>query len=159
MSYPQYPQGQAYSTTAASEPPLWAPFYGAGPKQAVQRFFAKYATFHGRASRSEYWWWVLANFIVWMVGAILAAALGGAGSNSSSMSPGGLVVSILLFIWFAATIVPNIAVTVRRLHDANLSGWLVLLNLIPYLGGLVVLILTILPPKPEGQRFDRPTAP
>lgn len=43
---------------------LSAPLYGASFPQAVSRFFRKYATFSGRASRSEYWWWVLANTLV-----------------------------------------------------------------------------------------------
>ena len=56
---------------------------------------------------------------------------------------------------FLAIAVPSIAVTVRRLHDAGFSGWLYLVNLVPYVGGLVILVLTILPSKPEGARFDR----
>ena len=54
---------------------------------------------------------------------------------------------------------PSLALTVRRLHDVNMSGWMVLLGLIPFVGGLIVLIFTLLPSKPEGQRFDVPTSP
>ena len=49
---------------------------------------------------------------------------------------------------------PSIAISVRRLHDGNFSGFLYLLHLIPYLGSLIVLILTILPSNPFGARFD-----
>jgi uncharacterized membrane protein YhaH (DUF805 family) len=51
--------------------------------------------------------------------------------------------------------VPTIAVGVRRLHDANMSGWLYLINFIPLAGAFVLIVLLVLPPKPEGARFDR----
>ena len=70
LSYPQYPQQQTQQTQPQTrpqdwqggEPPLWAPYYGAPFPAAVKRFFAKYATFSGRASRSEYWWWVPVSY-------------------------------------------------------------------------------------------------
>ncbi len=55
------------------------PYYGAPLGAAVQRFFKKYATFTGRASRSEFWWWVLVNVVVVGVLNILSAVTGGAG--------------------------------------------------------------------------------
>ena len=128
----------------------------------MKRVFAKYARFDGRASRSEYWWWVLATTLVFGVLGALLGALGGlttTGSSTDSPSPLVLVLGIVLLLAALAVIVPNIAVTVRRLHDADLSGWLYLLNLVPYVGGLVVLVLTVLPSKPSGARFDRPSAP
>lgn len=51
---------------------------------------------------------------------------------------------------------PSLALTVRRLHDVNMSGWMVLLGLIPFFGGIVLLVFMLLPPKPEGTRFDVP---
>ncbi|MET3176661.1 UNVERIFIED_ORG: uncharacterized membrane protein YhaH (DUF805 family) [Arthrobacter sp. UYCu721] len=55
-------------------------------------------------------------------------------------------------------IVPSLALTVRRLHDVNQSGWLILLGLIPFLGAIALLVFVLLPSNPEGQRFDQPTA-
>ena len=49
---------------------------------------------------------------------------------------------------------PSLAVLVRRLHDANFSGFFVFIGLIPFVGGIILLVLTILPSKPEGARFD-----
>jgi uncharacterized membrane protein YhaH (DUF805 family) len=63
---------------------------------------------------------------------------------------------VLLVIWGLAVLVPSLALVVRRLHDANFSGWMILIGLVPFLGGLALLILMFLPPKPEGQRFDVP---
>lgn len=163
MSYPQYPsqQQQSYQPATAGEPPLWAPYYGATLPVAVQRFFKKYATFSGRASRSEYWWWALVAFAVGVVLNIITSVAGAAGSTVTAdgtpvPGPGALVGSILLIIWGLAVIVPSFALLVRRLHDANLSGWLALLILVPFLGALALIVMAILPSNPAGQRFDRP---
>ena len=163
MSYPQYPsqQQQSYQPATASEPPLWAPYYGAALPVAVRRFFKKYATFSGRASRSEYWWWTLVAFAVGVVLNIITSVAGAAGSTVTAdgtqvPGAGALVGSILLIVWGLAVIVPSIALLVRRLHDANLSGWLALLILVPFLGALALIVMAILPSNPAGQRFDRP---
>lgn len=139
--------------------PLSQPLYGASFIQAIKRFFAKYATFSGRASRSEYWWLALAFVIVYAVlGGILALVLVTTGEPQPSGGVRGtgpeIVVLVLIGAFFLGIIIPSIAVTVRRLHDANFSGWLYLLHLIPYVGSLIIFILTLLPSKPEGARFD-----
>ena len=157
-----YPQEQTYPTPTPTEPPLWAPFYGANPFQAVKRFFAKYATFTGRASRSEYWWWNLASTVIGIVLVALYLGLGFIGATASAdgtmvPGPGALLGGALLAIFSLGTIIPSLAVAVRRLHDANLSGWLLLLALMPFFGGATILVLTLLGPNPAGQRFDRPT--
>ena len=66
-----------------------------------------------------------------------------------------LVVGLL---WFLATVVPTLALLLRRLHDANLSGWFCLLGLIPTAGWLFILIFTLLPSNRAGARFDQPAA-
>ena len=109
-------------------PALELPHYGIGFGGAVRRGFVKYARFSGRASRSEYWWWVLFTFLVFL-------ALG---------------------LFYFGVIVPTLAVTVRRLHDAGFSGWLVLLTLIPWLGSLVLLVFALMPSSPNGVRYDPP---
>ncbi|MDQ0617036.1 DUF805 domain-containing protein [Arthrobacter globiformis] len=159
MSYQQYPQQQA-NQTGVGEPPLWSPYYGAPFPVAVRRFFKKYATFSGRASRSEYWWWVLVAAVVGIIINIITAAGGAtvAADGTAVPGPGATIGLILAVIWGLATIVPSLALTARRLHDVNLSGWLVLLVLVPFLGAIALLVLTILPSKPEGQRFDTPAA-
>jgi uncharacterized membrane protein YhaH (DUF805 family) len=163
LSYPQYPSPQQQSfQPAADEPPLWAPHYGASLPVAVRRFFKKYATFSGRASRSEYWWWALVAFLVGVVLNIITAVAGAPGATVAANGtavpgPGAIVGSILMIVWGLAVIVPSIALLVRRLHDANLSGWLVLVILVPILGALALLVMAILPSNPAGQRFDQPT--
>jgi uncharacterized membrane protein YhaH (DUF805 family) len=145
-------------TTPQQSVPLSAPYYGASIGTAFSRFWTKYATFSGRASRSEYWWWMLIDLVIWIVLGILAR-LGGAGVTDASgamTGPNGLgiVVSIVIVLFALATIVPSLALTVRRLHDANLSGFFIFLSLVPFVGGIIVLVMTLLPSNPQGQRFD-----
>ncbi|WP_457962409.1 DUF805 domain-containing protein [Arthrobacter sp. D1-29] len=159
MSYPQQQQQQPF--LQAGEPPLWAPYYGAPLPVAVKRFFKKYATFSGRASRSEYWWWTLVSVGVSIILQIVAGIMGAAGATVTAdgtavPGAGAVPVYIILVIWGLATIVPSLALTARRLHDVNLSGWLILVVLVPFLGAIALLVMTILASKPEGQRFDQP---
>jgi uncharacterized membrane protein YhaH (DUF805 family) len=131
--------------------------------EAVRRVFKKYATFTGRASRAEYWWWALVGAVVGVVLNVLI----GAGMETptdadtgtlSAPTPGPVsaVGYLLLAVWGLGVLVPSVALTVRRLHDVNLSGWLLLLGLVPVLGGIAVLVMALLLPNPAGQRFDQP---
>ena len=115
----------------------------------MQRIFQKYARFDGRASRGEYWWWVLANFLIVIV---LEIVLFGLASASSTL---GVLVGIVLFAYALGVLVPSIAVGVRRLHDAGYSGLLLLLGLIPFVGGIIVIVLMCMPSKPEGMQYDQ----
>jgi uncharacterized membrane protein YhaH (DUF805 family) len=163
LSYPQYPSQQPHpqepyqqqQSWHGGEPPLWAPYYGAPFPAAIQRFFKKYTAFSGRASRSEYWWWTLVAVGVSIVLNIIIAATS---SSSSTGSGSSIFGTILVVIWALATLIPSIALSVRRLHDGNFSGWLLLLGLVPFLGAIAVLIFMVLPANPAGQRFDVPTA-
>ncbi|MDQ0075773.1 DUF805 domain-containing protein [Arthrobacter oryzae] len=159
----QYPQQQTpQQTWQGGEPPLWAPYYGAPFPAAVKRFFKKYATFSGRASRSEYWWWTLVavavSFILNIIMGVGTTATTATAASTAASGPGTILGTILIVIWAAATIVPSFALAVRRLHDGNFSGWLVLIVLVPLVGALALLVLMILPSKPAGQRFDQPAS-
>ncbi|GAA1822338.1 DUF805 domain-containing protein [Microlunatus capsulatus] len=156
-AYGQPDYGSAWPAQQGGTPTLDQPWYGIGPVDAVKRAFQKYARFDGRASRSEYWWFTLAYTIVGLLLYVpFLVSVGVASENGSSDFPAGaaviLVIGILVFL---ATIVPSIAVAVRRLHDGGFSGWLYLLSLVPSVGGIVVLVLMVLPSKPEGARYDR----
>jgi uncharacterized membrane protein YhaH (DUF805 family) len=131
--------------------PLWAPLYGASAPDAVIRFFKKYATFSGRASRSEYWWMILVNGVISNLFYLLAVLAGVNDANVVAVIALGLLVA-----WGLATLVPGLALVVRRLHDASFSGWMALLGLIPLAGGIIILVFVLMGPKAEGQRFDRP---
>jgi uncharacterized membrane protein YhaH (DUF805 family) len=143
-------------TTAvpAEQVPLSAPLPGATIGQAVTRFFKKYATFSGRASRSEYWWWVLVNFIV--TGVLTGLAYTGTSFTEEGMVTGPLywVFIVLSSAWGLAVIIPTLALIWRRLHDTNRPGGWFFLVFIPLVGGIILLVFVLLPSDPAGARFD-----
>ena len=147
-------------TTASTWPDL--PLYGASPLVAYRRYWQRSVVFTGRAGRAEYWWPVLLNVVVGVVIGVLGAVLlivGGAlrqqGAAISALPNAlGAVLLLLVVLFTLAQILPSIAVAVRRLHDADLSGLFVLLGLIPSVGGVILLVLAVLPPNPAGRRFD-----
>ena len=110
----------------------------------------RYADFQGRSRRKEYWMFFLLMMIIYS--AFMAPLmLGGlATSMAGQQAPGPLFfVGMGLFVLFAlAVFIPSIAVQVRRFHDQDRSGWMVLIALIPYIGGIVVLVFMCL----EGTR-------
>lgn len=138
--------------------PIWAPYYGASMRVAAQRFFKKYAIFSGRASRSEYWWWALISAAVSTVFSLfISIGLTLNADSSAALGTMAIVGYALSGLWFLATIVPGLALTARRLHDGDFSAWWMLVVLVPVAGQVVLLILTLMPSKPEGQRFDVPS--
>lgn len=146
-----------------TQPPLDQPLYGATLPQAVSRFFRKYATFTGRASRSEYWWTYLVLSLAFGVLGILVGIFGtltrSPGDDARQPGFGAVPFAIVAILAFLAVIVPIIALHVRRLHDANFSGLIYLLTLIPYLGAFILFIFALLPSNPLGARFDAGAAP
>ena len=112
--------------------------------QSVKSVFSKYATFTGRASRSEYWYFTLFNIIASAVLIGLSTIIGAAAGGSDGAIGGLLVGYALYFIYFLAVLLPTLAVTVRRLHDTNNSGWLILIGLVPCIGNVVLVVFMIL---------------
>lgn len=94
----------------------------------------KYAVFNGRARRKEYWYFVLFYFIFAYAFVITALAIG------TVVSGAGEGVRILVGLYGLAMFVPSLAVSVRRLHDIDRSGWWLLLQLIPLVGSIVLLV-------------------
>jgi len=109
----------------------------------------RYAQFEGRANRREYWMFQLFLFLVATAVSLLAGVLAILMRSSPDALSAILIgMMVLLGLMWLATIVPLIAVTVRRLHDCNQSGWLYLLALVP-MGGLVILVFALLPGTPQ----------
>src|SRR5687768_3369411 len=106
----------------------------------------KYADFQGRARRSEYWLFTLLILIVLLLLGLLSGLTGG---DPESFGPFDIVaVGVAL-----AVLIPSIAVTVRRLHDTNRSGWWYLISFIPLIGALVLIVFLVLPGTPGANRF------
>lgn len=120
---------------------------------ATKRAFAKYAQFEGRASRSEFWWFYLTTAIFTFVAFVPAfVGLIGVVSDSPALAVIGFGLTGLLSLALLALIIPYFSVSVRRLHDAGFSGWLVLLNFISL--GIVVLVLCALETSPNGDQYN-----
>ena len=105
--------------------------------EAVKSGYANYANFSGRSSRSAYWWWALVQVVVSVV--IAQVEGGGTSSIGGGMASFAYNPGIVGLIWALANLIPGIAVSVRRLHDLNRSGWALLLALIPLIGALVLI--------------------
>ena len=82
-----------------------------------------YVNFQGRATRAEFWWFFLFNFLV----GLILSLFGKAGTYLSG-------------IWSLAILLPNLGLTVRRLHDINKSGWAILISLIPIVGWIILIV-------------------
>ena len=119
------PAARAPAAQAAQGPADDRPVAPDGFVESVSSALKGYVRFSGRSGRAEYWWFYLFWLLAILVGGLLDETLG------------SLVVLALLL--------PNLALSVRRLHDIGKSGWLYLINLIPLIGGLIVLYWAVQP--------------
>ena len=124
--------------------------------EAIKRAFAGWSTWSGRATRAEYWWWFL---FVWLLMAIpyigIFATMDWSSDSEGSVegSGGSAIWWILFVIVWLAIVLPSIAVSVRRLHDTDRSGWWYWISLVPCIGGIWYLVLMLLPSTPGQNRF------
>lgn len=132
--------------------------------------FKRYFDFKGRSRRMEFWMFALFNTLVWIVLTMIQLGSAGglaqlaAGDDSNPFAVYGVLFGgafgILIALWALATIIPSIAVTIRRLHDRDMSGWwylgVIVGSLIPLINILVslgFLVLMFLPGTPGANRF------
>jgi uncharacterized membrane protein YhaH (DUF805 family) len=136
----------------------------------------RYADFQGRSRRKEFWMFQLLNIIVALVLAgpfffsFISASMANAGDPQASeaamlaLIEGGASLSLvglgIYFLYALAIIIPSIAVTVRRLHDRDMSGWwylgFVVANFLPFVGfiaSIAYLVLMVLPGTSGANRF------
>ena len=102
--------------------------------------FQKYGQFSGRATRSEYWWFYLVTISVSLLLAILDSVF-------------SIPLTLLSTIYFFASLIPSLAIQVRRLHDVDKSGWYMLLNFVIIIGWIWLLILNVLDSTPEANKY------
>ncbi|MDO9454789.1 DUF805 domain-containing protein [Nocardioides sp.] len=100
-----------------------------------------YANFSGRARRSEYWYFFLFNFLVSIVAQVVDNVIG---------------IPILTIVVGLGLLVPGLAVSVRRLHDIDKSGWFILIALIPLVGAIILLVWACTDSKPDNQYGPNP---
>ncbi|GAA3390584.1 DUF805 domain-containing protein [Cryptosporangium minutisporangium] len=109
----------------------------------------KYATFSGRARRSEFWFFVLFTAIVGAVGAVLDAILGLSDGSFGGVGPIEGVLQLAL-------VVPSLAVGARRLHDIGRTGWWQLIGIVPIIGWIILLVFFVQNSHPANQHGPNP---
>ena len=106
------------------------------PSDWAKRPFENYADFSGRASRPEYWWFILAYFVTLMAVSIVEGKVGLSGMIFGAYGPITLLLALGVFI-------PCLAVGVRRLHDTDRSGWWMLISVVPIVGLALIYFLAL----------------
>lgn len=121
---------------------------------ASRHVLSNYATFSGRASRPELWWWLLSLMIVLLITSVIDAYVI---SPALGLDPADRA-RPLSWLVALAIIIPNLAVKARRLHDIGRSAWWLLSGLIPVIGALVLIYFYIQPSDVERNSFGPPNA-
>ncbi len=115
---------------------------------AVRMFFRRYTDFQGRSRRSEYWWVQLFHIIIYFAFSILAGIFGMIGASAEQPGPLFWLFFGILMLYGIAVIIPGLALTVRRLHDVNITGWLLIGAIIPLINilvGLAIFVICFIP--------------
>lgn len=107
----------------------------------------KYAVFNGRASRSEFWFFVLINFIIAFVIGFIEGLIGLSSEYGYGPISGLYTLAILL---------PAIGVAIRRLHDSGRTGFWLLVGFIPFIGALILIVLYVLDSEPGANQYGEP---
>lgn len=170
MSF-ENPAGQPYAGQTPpsyyAAPQTFSPRPKVGFVEAIKQFYGRYASFTGRSNRSEFWW--VAVFIAIVDAVLMIPYFIAVGSYTASVSmattveeqqaaatsfpAAAMIFGILLFVWGLVNILPSLALGVRRLHDTGRSGLFILLGFIPFVGGIILLVLYASESKPEGASY------
>ena len=118
--------------------------------EAVSQGWSNVFTYRGRASRSAYWWLYLLGILLGAVVALVIGATGATGHGKALFIGLASLVGGVLVLYQALAL---LAALVRRLHDTDRSGWWVLISLVPLVGGIWLLVLTVLPGTAGSNRF------
>ena len=141
----QSEQTYSYGSSQQSQPQQDYSYGGGQQVEAIQICFSKYATFEGRARRSEYWFYTLFIWAVQMILYILGIIILGKSPEDGT--------NILMSIFSLATLVPSLAVFWRRMHDIGKSGAWFFLNLVPCVGSIVLLVFELTDSQPGENQF------
>jgi len=98
--------------------------------------FSNYAEYKGRATAKEFWYFVLCHVLI--IVSFFTLLIIGAQNNNELM---GISAGIVLGLYFLASFIPFLMLSIRRMHDTGKSGWALLLGYIPLVGPLILIIL------------------
>lgn len=118
-----------------------------------QGFTSNYVNFRARARRKEYWGFMLFATLAAIALTLAGLVVDGVAGNLDSGDEMPVATMILAGIFVVALIIPGLAITIRRQHDIGLSGWFYLLILIPYIGGLIIFVFTLIPSQKHENRW------
>jgi uncharacterized membrane protein YhaH (DUF805 family) len=108
----------------------------------------RYTDFDGRADRPEFWWFALINLIISLAIWAIGIALFGYATGE-----------LLAIVYGLATLLPSLGVEIRRLHDTNKSGWWIVVALVPFVGGIILIVLFAIAGTPGPNRFGPQPGP
>jgi uncharacterized membrane protein YhaH (DUF805 family)/predicted RNA-binding Zn-ribbon protein involved in translation (DUF1610 family) len=132
--------------------PQAIPPRGGGPTQLSVNWYLevlkKYSTFDGRAQRKEYWYFVLFSTIISISLVTIDVVIGSFDEE--------IGIGLLSGLYSLAVMFPYTAVTIRRLHDTNRSGWWILLAVIPLIGAIVLIAFLVSDSNPESNQYGPP---
>lgn len=117
---------------------------------AIRSFWSRFADFKGRSRRSEYWYVQLFLVVTNLAVAGIDLALMDGDLDRFIANGGGGIVGL---IWIFATIVPALAVLIRRLHDTGRTGWWALVGFVPFVGAIVLLAFTVSDSSNEENKY------
>ena len=103
----------------------------------------RYADFSGRSRRREYWSFVLLNALIGIFVGLVFLVGYYADMSQTEMDTWLMPVLYLACLYSLAAVIPGFAVTIRRLHDTDRSGWTILWSLVPLIGALLLLVYYI----------------
>jgi uncharacterized membrane protein YhaH (DUF805 family) len=153
---------RALSLMVLRDAPLPTAVYAAEPDLGVWGYFIRcvtdlYADGHGRARRKEYWSFVLFQVLILMLMVLPFLGLTTfEGETSPDFGALGLAWFCFVGLVYVALVIPYFTVMIRRLHDVGLSGWLILIGLIPYFGGMFLFVVSLLPSQPAVNAYGAP---
>lgn len=124
-----------------------------GLKEAIVSVFSKYATFSGRATRSEFWFFYLFNVIVSLGLLWGCAGIGGIFKGVEGAAGGYMVGVVLYWIYALASFIPGLAVSVRRLHDTGRSGFNLFWVFLPVIGAILLLVYYVSASNPGDNAY------
>lgn len=117
---------------------------------AISTCFSKFADFSGRANLAEYWWFALFNLLVYVCVLILIFISGLSSTSVDGASAGAVV---LFYIPMLILLIPNLSVTIRRLHDAGHPGSYFFFNFIPIIGPFIIFIYALQPSEELDNKY------
>lgn len=121
--------------------------------QAISSFYSNYANFSGRSGRAAYWWVALYMFIVIAICYIGMTISGANLMTGEGEGFGFWFWCVVLWVFELANIIPGLALGWRRMHDLGKGGGWIFISLVPLIGGIWYLVLTLMPGEPGPNRF------